>query len=394
MLAAVLSLSLLTLIAPPADAAPNRPGSPNSGVAVGPSGNLTGLVTHEDYPADALKKLEQGTVTVLLAVNERGEVSGCAVQASSGSATLDAQTCRLLSERARLEPAKDATGRPVAGTFRQRISWILRPPAGLEHGPQGNLTGIVSLEDYPASAIANEEQGTVAVRIAVDERGRAADCTVETSSGSAALDAKTCEIVKERARFTPATDAAGRPVAGEFRQRITWQLEDPIMPAEDWSYEEVVTYHPDGKTISCKSGGTGAYEYPSAMTSECPHEPELSAELRGAGIARPGVLTIATISVRFARGQAKGRTLPSPPTGDLIAARQVVELSIAADGKVTNCRQISFESLGQPAPPPCEGYDRFLPPVASSDKSKPITATMVTTISLRAEERGEGVPTS
>lgn len=266
-------------------------------------------------------------------------------------------------------------------------------PAGLAHGPIGNLTELIRDDDYPASAIANEEQGTVAVRIAVDERGRAADCTVETSSGSAAIDAKTCEIVKERATFTPATNAAGQPVAGEFRQRITWRLDDPIMPAEDWSSEVVVTYYPDGKTITCKSEGKGAFKSPSTTTSRCAQERALTGELRRVGIVRPGATTIATVDVRFVRGPAEGLTLPSPRTGDLIVARQVVEVSIAADGKVTSCRQISFEGFGQP-PPPCLGLDRFLPPVSSSGKPKPITATIVSVVSLRAGERPLGIPTS
>ena len=90
---------------------------------------------------------------------------------------------------------------------------------------------------------------------------------MEISSGSAALDAKTCENVKERASFTPAANAAGQPVAGEFRQRFLWRLADRIMPAEDWSSEVVVTYHSDGKTITCKSEGKGAFKSPSTTTS-------------------------------------------------------------------------------------------------------------------------------
>ena len=390
----LLSLSLLGLTASRADDAQSKPDSPNSGVAVSPSGNLTGIVRYQDYPAEALKKGEQGTVTVLLTVDERGGVAGCAVEKSSGSASLDAQTCRVLSERAKFDPAKDATGRPVAGAFRQRITWRMEQSAALAHGPVGNLTALIREEDYPASAIANEEQGSVAVRIAVDERGRAAGCAVEISSGSAALDLKTCEIVKERARFTPARNSAGQPVPGEFRQRVAWRLEDPLMPAEDWSYEVVVTYHPDGKTVTCKGEGKGAYKSPSTTTSTCAEERDLSPELRASGIVRPGVTTVATIVQKFVRGQAKGVTLPLPPNGDLLVVRQVLELSIAADGKVTSCRQISFEGLGQPAPEPCTGLPRFSPPVSSSAKTNPITATMMTAISLRVQDPALAIPTS
>ena len=46
------------------------------------------------------------------------------------------------------------------------------------------------------------------------------------SSGSTALDNATCNIIRRRARYTPAQDQAGNPVAGSDSTRIRWELPD------------------------------------------------------------------------------------------------------------------------------------------------------------------------
>ena len=102
------------------------------------------------------------------------------------------------------------------------------PPAVRTVPPKsavGNLQGLISADDYPQAAMDNEEQGTVAVRLAIGTNGRVSDCSVTQSSGSRTLDSTTCRILKSRARFTPATDQFGNPTAGSFPQRIRWQLQ-------------------------------------------------------------------------------------------------------------------------------------------------------------------------
>jgi TonB family protein len=86
---------------------------------------LATLFTVMDYPADAIRKGEQGPVGFRLEVGADGRPAGCAVTASSGSASLDSTTCRLLIERARFEPARDETGKPTTDSFNGRIVWRL-----------------------------------------------------------------------------------------------------------------------------------------------------------------------------------------------------------------------------------------------------------------------------
>lgn len=89
---------------------------------------------------------------------------------------------------------------------------------------KGNLLALFSNDDYPASALRNEEQGTTAVRLTIGPDGRVSDCAITSSSGSSALDNATCNILRRRARFTPAKDQAGNPISDTHSQRIRWEI--------------------------------------------------------------------------------------------------------------------------------------------------------------------------
>lgn len=107
-------------------------------------------------------------------------------------------------------------------------------PSGTPAQAIGRL-GWLSSDDYPAAALRNEEQGTVAVWLDIGTDGRVTGCTISSSSGSSSLDAATCRIFRSRGRYRPARDVAGQPVPGAVRERIRWALPDfetlPLEPA-------------------------------------------------------------------------------------------------------------------------------------------------------------------
>lgn len=82
-------------------------------------------VTTDDYPDAALRAEEEGSVTVKLAIDRGGEVAGCDVVQSSGSAALDTATCRTVRRRARYQPATDGSGQPVDATDNHTVRWSL-----------------------------------------------------------------------------------------------------------------------------------------------------------------------------------------------------------------------------------------------------------------------------
>ena len=91
---------------------------------------------------------------------------------------------------------------------------------------RGDLRTVFSADDYPASAQANGEEGTVQAKLTVSTSGRVSACEIVRSSGHKSLDEATCRILQRRARFTPARAADGRPIASTVTSPpIVWRLE-------------------------------------------------------------------------------------------------------------------------------------------------------------------------
>jgi TonB family protein len=90
--------------------------------------------------------------------------------------------------------------------------------------PVRSLGSYFSDDDFPDQAIRQRVQGTTEFAVLVDEKGSVADCMVTRTSGQAMLDAQSCAVLKERARFTPATDPEGKPRKGRITARINWKL--------------------------------------------------------------------------------------------------------------------------------------------------------------------------
>ncbi|HEV7658207.1 MAG TPA: energy transducer TonB [Allosphingosinicella sp.] len=87
--------------------------------------NLSAYFSSDDYPAAALRGNEQGTTGFSLIIGPNGRVTECAITSSSGHASLDQATCRILRSRARYTPARGPDGNPGSGTDSGRVTWRL-----------------------------------------------------------------------------------------------------------------------------------------------------------------------------------------------------------------------------------------------------------------------------
>jgi protein TonB len=86
---------------------------------------LRGRIKDSDYPRAAGEAGNSGTVSVRYAVGRDGRVSGCAVTRSSGSKELDETTCRLIEQRFRYAPSRDAHGRAVPSIVVEDHDWVI-----------------------------------------------------------------------------------------------------------------------------------------------------------------------------------------------------------------------------------------------------------------------------
>jgi TonB family protein len=91
---------------------------------------------------------------------------------------------------------------------------------------KANLEAYFSADDYPARALRETHEGTVAFRLDVDPAGRVATCTVTVSSGSQVLDSATCRMLRARPHFIPARMADGSAVPDTVRGNVRWRMRE------------------------------------------------------------------------------------------------------------------------------------------------------------------------
>ena len=168
---------------------------PDDGGSARALANLASYISDSDYPAAAIRAGEQGTVGFMLDVRPDGLVSDCHILMSSGSASLDETTCRIMRERPRFSPAHDRHGNPVADHFKARVRWVLPATTELD------LTSYVSSADYPAHAIPRAQVGRIEVELFLARDGSVARCVVSEAGGNTALAARTCALLQERVRL-------------------------------------------------------------------------------------------------------------------------------------------------------------------------------------------------
>ena len=91
---------------------------------------------------------------------------------------------------------------------------------------KGDLRTLFTADDYPASAQAAGAEGTSQAQITIGPDGRVVGCNIIRSAGNGALDAATCNIIRRRAKFTPARDSNGNATTDSITTPpITWRLE-------------------------------------------------------------------------------------------------------------------------------------------------------------------------
>jgi protein TonB len=79
----------------------------------------------ENYPSRAQREGTEGTVGVRVTVTPDGRATGCSVTSSSGSDVLDQAACDGMERYARFNPALNAAGDPISGSYSTRVTYRL-----------------------------------------------------------------------------------------------------------------------------------------------------------------------------------------------------------------------------------------------------------------------------
>lgn len=101
-----------------------------------------------------------------------------------------------------------------------------RPPEGKASYPipKGSPGTWTTTLDYPSLALREEREGTTSFKLTINDEGRVSDCAISVSSGHPDLDEATCSNITRRAEFFPAQDKQGKAIAGQYSNRVRWQI--------------------------------------------------------------------------------------------------------------------------------------------------------------------------
>jgi TonB family protein len=254
-----------------------------------------------------------------------------------------------------------------------------------------SLDGLFSADDYPATAADRGEQGDVRVVIHVDDTGAVSSCEVRVSSGYPDLDTQTCTIIAQRAKFEPARDAQGRPVASEISKSISWRLEVGTFPSEPWTMRTILTFAKAGQPPACKMEVAGAL---ATTSSSKPLTCDPTINRLVGPVELPDHPPMLIFERRFTRGGAEAPKLAS---GDTLIGRTVLTIEVDASGRVTACKLA--EQVGEAPEAPCKQAlaERYGTGNNGADhRSGPFEASLDSTIVMhpteRASEGGNLVP--
>lgn len=199
------AVALGTLFASPAIAAKSQPAMPLA--------NPADWISTEDYPDSSLRRNSEGITSFELKVGTDGRVRNCTITVSSGWAVLDETTCRLITERARFSPATDRRGRPVEGSYSNRVRWVIPEDRRL---PQ---------------------DGLMVSSILVAPDGEISDCRIERVVGGARQLGSVGPMPRCPKDSFPQgyTDKDGNPVAKRVRTIVRIEVLDPEGPDSNGS---------------------------------------------------------------------------------------------------------------------------------------------------------------
>lgn len=130
--------------------------------------------------------------------------------------------------------------------------------------PNSNPGSWLKEDDYPSAERAKGISGTSGFKLLVGNDGSVKDCHIESSSGSAALDATACALLKVRASFQPGRDGNGKKIESIYSGRLTWRLPTSVATSvpEPQTLTITVDISKDGVVEKCMSDKSADFSLP------------------------------------------------------------------------------------------------------------------------------------
>lgn len=90
--------------------------------------------------------------------------------------------------------------------------------------PSGNPALWLTTNDYPSDALREYKGGLINFRLTIGPDGKPSKCSIQRAINESLFAQTTCKLLMKRARFSPALDAEGKPVASFFISSARFQI--------------------------------------------------------------------------------------------------------------------------------------------------------------------------
>jgi TonB family protein len=91
--------------------------------------------------------------------------------------------------------------------------------------PRTDVRLLFSSADYPSDALAYGQEGSAVLMLLIDETGAMKSCQVVRAEGAPVFDAMGCQVLLDRAKFSPALDIRGKPMRSVYTSpRVVFRM--------------------------------------------------------------------------------------------------------------------------------------------------------------------------
>ena len=215
------------------------------------------------------------------------------------------------------------------------------------------------------------------VEASVDRDGLVTSCRIKQPFGHVALDEQTCALFRARARFEPAKDRRGRPVASSYQGMLVWRLEGqahPLLPRQAWRVQVTMATDGDERIVDCDADATGL----SSAAAFCPADDAAGDKRASAAVG--SAMSYQIVEIHFFPVEAAKAVVPPNRTDGNKIAQQVSEVVIDAEGRVSECTAMRYSGRARPETDHCKAaYEMQF----DAGGAAPLTGTVVITAYVR-----------
>ena len=180
-----------------------------------PAPDKVSWARNDDYPTQYIEAGRAFDIDLRATIRADGTAQGCSIEKSSGEVKFDKYNCGLLLSRVKFKPAIDASGQPIVGVFRTRVSWMID-----YHKPKPQSGDIeLTIAKLPAGL---KSPTWIDVALAVDSAGKPSDCASGKPDQNAALVKTACLQPVRSYRAIPARLPNGEPVPSVQTAKVSF----------------------------------------------------------------------------------------------------------------------------------------------------------------------------